>query len=334
MDPIEERSLASVNAVAVSPDGAYRVAGGREESWHRGNVILWAPWGSGRNVAMGEIWRRRFLGNSERYIEGEVKSLAFSPDGKHVLIGGTDPGWEPDSEEEAEEEEASGASTVFHEQSGRIQLVSVPEGNIVHNITIEKNSPEGMGIHAVAFSPDGAKFAALDMYQDVHVFDAATGDKLLFVPSPGNMSVFVLAFTLDSKQLVTINVHDAATGDFVAYLKGHEHRVQAIAMHPDGTRVMTGSEDETMREWDLETYTELRQWPCAAYALGYSADGTHIVSGDMGGELALWNVASGECLRRCTAYEDTVVEELAVASDGTVVTGGAGAARVWKAFAP
>jgi hypothetical protein len=45
----------------------------------------------------------------------------------------------------------------------------------------------------------------------------------------------------------------------VAILKGHEGAVQAVAVTPDGTRIITGSEDRTVRIWDPATFTELRQ---------------------------------------------------------------------------
>jgi WD40 repeat protein len=44
---------------------------------------------------------------------------------------------------------------------------------------------------------------------------------------------------------------DAATGEAVATLTGHTDVVRAVAFSPEGKRVLTGSDDNTARLWDL-----------------------------------------------------------------------------------
>ena len=36
-------------------------------------------------------------------------------------------------------------------------------------------------------------------------------------------------------------------------LKGHSHYINAVAITPDGTRIVTGSDDNTARMWNLKT---------------------------------------------------------------------------------
>jgi WD40 repeat protein len=48
----------------------------------------------------------------------------------------------------------------------------------------------------------------------------------------------------------TARLWDAATGKAVATLAGHIAAVTAVAFSPDGTRVVTGSGDNTARLWD------------------------------------------------------------------------------------
>ena len=49
----------------------------------------------------------------------------------------------------------------------------------------------------------------------------------------------------------TLKVWDVATGECVATLKGHSDRVNGVAISPDGRRVVSGSNDRTLKLWGL-----------------------------------------------------------------------------------
>lgn len=55
----------------------------------------------------------------------------------------------------------------------------------------------------------------------------------------------------------TLRVWDLETGREERVLEGHTREVKAVAMTPDGRRVVSGSGDDTLRVWDLETGREL-----------------------------------------------------------------------------
>ena len=45
----------------------------------------------------------------------------------------------------------------------------------------------------------------------------------------------------------TLKVWDVATGECVATLQGHSKGVRGVAISPDGWRVVSASEDETLK---------------------------------------------------------------------------------------
>ena len=48
---------------------------------------------------------------------------------------------------------------------------------------------------------------------------------------------------------------DARTGTPLLDLKGHTGTVTSVAFSPDGTRIVTGSGDQTAKVWDARTGT-------------------------------------------------------------------------------
>jgi WD40 repeat protein len=53
---------------------------------------------------------------------------------------------------------------------------------------------------------------------------------------------------------------DVATGEPVRSFYGHERRVNSVAFSPDGQLALSGSDDGTVRMWNIETEQE---WTCA-----------------------------------------------------------------------
>jgi WD40 repeat protein len=49
-----------------------------------------------------------------------------------------------------------------------------------------------------------------------------------------------------------MRVWDAATGEEVHTLAGHTDAVTSVAYNPDGTRIVSGSTDQTVRQWYVD----------------------------------------------------------------------------------
>ena len=118
------------------------------------------------------------------------------------------------------------------------------------------------------------------------------------------------------------------------YLLVHTDRVQSAACSPDGTRIVTASFDQTVRQWDAATGKPIGapidhgDW---VWSAAYSPDGARIVSTSRGCAWQ-WNAATGKLIGGITGHEERVVSA-AYSPDGTriVTASNDRTARQWNA---
>lgn len=113
----------------------------------------------------------------------------------------------------------------------------------------------------------------------------------------------------------------------VRVYEDHESTVLAVAVFPDGRRMITSSRDRTLRLWDLKVGVVLkkmeghRDW---VRAVAVSKDGQLIASGDLNGELIVWHGETGEqhVTQPIRAHLQARIMSLDFSADGAVLASG------------
>lgn len=122
------------------------------------------------------------------------------------------------------------------------------------------------GITDLAFAPDNKTLASAGPTADktVKVWDVTTKQMRTTFLAPGNQNG-ALAFSADGKVLLAaggsasegqVRFWDITADKEAGVLKGHAGLITALALCPDKRTLVTGSNDKTLKLWDLTTRKE------------------------------------------------------------------------------
>lgn len=158
-------------------------------------------------------------------------------------------------------------------------------------------------VYDMVVSPDGK--SALVSSQAPGLRDCQTGRPLLWFNDGDSYSK--VAYSLDGKSALSahgwvLSLWDCQTGKKLRSFHGHTGIVNCVAFSPNSERVLSGSEDKTVRLWDCNTGKELRSFSQNGRAsnVAFSPDGKWALSDDWDIDhyiLRVWDCKSGNALR-------------------------------------
>lgn len=170
-------------------------------------------------------------------------------------------------------------------------------------------------VDAIAITPDGAQIVSADELGGIRTWDAHTGAEGLAWTGHGGSMVANVA--IDPTGTIaataghdgTARLWDLADGRELAALTGHTANVDAIAFIDD-THLVTGSEDRSLRLWNLDTRKTtavLGPFEEGVVAVALSPDGRELVSGGWDEAIHRWDSQTGQHLGTLTGHADGVV---------------------------
>ncbi|HEX2954338.1 MAG TPA: WD40 repeat domain-containing protein [Bacillota bacterium] len=211
------------------------------------------------NLSTGKLLKT-LIGHSEG-----VFCIAVTPDGKRLVSGGAD---------------------------SKIKIWDLETG------TVKKQLWEGNrgAVRTLLISPDGKRLITAAHGDALTLWDMETGrieNTIAFYPSLN----IVNCLTADGKFLVSaehekIMLWDIELGKCIRIYQGHDGNVMALTLTPDGTKIISGAGDSTIRIWDLQTGTEIRKIPIASNVecVITTKDGKQIIAAFGDGVIRFWNI--------------------------------------------
>jgi WD40 repeat protein len=222
-----------------------------------------------------------------------IKAIAFSPDAKSLAVGADD-----------------GILRVYEVETGKATYTS-PSRNA--------------RIETLAYSPNGKMVVVGDSNTFAAVYAPGTPNPLAMTAQvvnagevmgvafgPDNSSVFSCGRDGTARLTAGPKPDGTTAGNTSTKLRdysGHTGSVACLAVVPDGSLLVTGGEDKTVRIWEVTSGKQLRAFQGhlgKVSAVAARGDGKQVASASEDGAIRVWDMATDDEHRSMTEAGDSL----------------------------
>ncbi|HEX7861063.1 MAG TPA: WD40 repeat domain-containing protein [Verrucomicrobiae bacterium] len=298
---------------------------------------------------------RQLPGNDViRTFKGHTTSVqagvAFSPDGRYVLTGGTEIStrlWDRKTAQPVREFTGTGIGTmaaIFSPNGSNIlttiglptpgaRLWNTESGELIREFRWTGSWPMG-----AIFSPDGTKIAVHEQVGNVRIFDVTTGASIRTLASGAFYGE--MAFSPNAPLFATtsgqsgVALFNYVTGQHLHTFFLDAGPVSAVEFSPDGQTLLIAWSEGGIHLFNPETFALRREFPSKPAfleAVKFSPNGKYLLTGE-GWPLftaTLWDAERSEELRSFAGHK-WVVSALAFSANNASILTGAELVREWS----
>jgi len=287
----------SVCSVAFSPDGTF-VASAAGKS----------------NDSVIRLWECAKQQLFAKFDAGLIRSIAFSPNGKFIVLGGVDTNIK-----------------IWENETQKLSVLPVRHANV----------------NIIAFSPDGRFVVSAGIGTTIRLWKFENWQLLATLEGHAN-TVNSVAFSPDNKIIAagsadrTVCLWECKTQKLLAVLEGHSQDIRSVAFSTDNKTIASGSFDRTVRLWESEIHRlmplpsiSLQPYMNSAPRVAFSPDGKLIALGGGGGYGNIIRLLERESCRLIAILEGpprSLVKSIAFSPDSRIIASGGQdeSVRLWE----
>lgn len=272
---------------------------------------------------------------------GSAEAIAYTPDGKTILVGGTLGIWKYsatslDTQQEPELldfNDGVEAFTLMPDGTTLAVLLSNADGIAFYDLatgdSISVYEPEASYQYQLTASTDGNLLAISNGSGGLEVYDMAAQTALTTADTSLDTDVPIL-FTEDGTQIIAagsnydVYMWDLEAGGEPVTLDGHTSGVEAMAISPDGSLLVTGSTDDTIIVWSMADGSLVETIDLSeedystrdTFAVAFTPDGSGIITGH-GGLMRVWDAESLTVSSEISIVGEGQVRDIVFSPDGS-----------------